>query len=279
MMPLTLSQLRTLHQRVLAMGEPKAPMEKLRLKHLIEMGYSEEQAAQICGLLAREAQLERYLDGARARGIYLLTRLSPEYPKRLRTQLGLNAPPVLFASGDAALLSQPAISVVGSRALREPGRSFASRVGCLAAQEGYVLVSGNASGADQTAQNACLAAGGSMIAFVADELTRHRSKNEGQQLMISEGGYDLPFTNPRALRRNHFIHAQGEKAFVAQCNAGYGGTWSGTAENLRRSWSEVYVCEDGTRAMELLCKQGAFSISAEKLTSIRRLKSAQQSFL
>ena len=274
--PLTLPQLRTLRQRVLVMGMPNAPMAELRPKDLRDMGYAQEQAEQIYHLLAREAQLEQYLNAAMAKGIHLVTRLSPDYPDRLRL-LGQDAPAVLFVSGDVALFSRAAISLVGCRDLHEPGRSFARQVGTLAAQEDYALASGNAAGADQAAQAACLAAGGSIIAFVADELTRHLSQNPARQLMVSEGGYDLPFSNIRALRRNHFIHVQGEKCFVAQCNPGFGGTWSGTAENLRRGWTEVYVCEDGSHATELLCKRGAIPIAPERLTSLSTLHPAQVS--
>ncbi len=276
--PLTLAQLRTLGQRVHAMGRPEQPMEALHPKELLRMGYTENEAGRICGLLDREARLERYLDGASRQGIYLLTRLSPEYPQRLRMQLGLNAPPVLFAAGSVEQLSCPAIGLVGSRALKEPGRSFAQHIGSLAAKEGKVLVSGNAQGADRTAQEACLRAGGSVVAFVADELQRHLPKQPDRQLMISEGGYDLPFSNIRALHRNRLIHALGEKIFVAQCNLGQGGTWDGTTENLRRGWSEVYVCDDGSEAMQQLCQRGAVPICAEKLESLAQAKPAQCSF-
>lgn len=277
--PLTLAQLRTLGQRVRARGEPTQPMSELREKYLMDMGYLPEEAWRICALLNREARLERYLEDARKKGIYPLTRLSPEYPQRLHLQLGLEAPPVLFAAGEAELLSRPAISVVGSRNLTESGRLFAKRVGSLAAEEALVLVSGNAVGADQTAQEACRRAGGSIIAFVADELTRHLPKDAAHQLMISESGYDAPFTAARALHRNHLIHALGEKTFVAQCNLGRGGTWNGTTENLHRGWSEVYVCDDGSEAMKALCERGATALHTEKLNSLTSTSPIQCSFL
>lgn len=277
--PLTMAQLRILGQRVRAAGMPSQPSAELREAHLMAMGYSEEEAWRICALLNREALLERYLDGARARGITLLTRLSPEYPARLHLQLGVNAPPLLFAAGNLELLSRPAISLVGSRVLEEPGRRFAGRVGTLAAKEDFVLVSGNAAGADQEGQNACLRAGGSVIAFVADELCRHLPRDEAHQLMLSESGYDATFTPARALHRNHLIHALGEKTFVAQCTPGRGGTWNGTTENLRRGWSEVYVCNDGSEAAHALCERGAAQIALSELNTLSGTKPAQCSFL
>ncbi len=277
--PLTLAQLRTLGQRVRAKGAPDQPMAELRPQNLLSLGYRQAEAEQICRLLDREAQLERYLDEGRNRGIYPLTRLSPEYPKRLHQQFGLDAPPLLFACGEASLLSHPGISLVGSRALEEPGRRFAQRVGELAAKEGCVLISGNAYGADQTAQAACLQAGGSVVAFLADQLSAHPLQDSKRQLFLSEGGYHLPFTATRALRRNHWIHALGEKAFVAQCGNGRGGTWSGTTENLRRGWSEVYVCADGSVAARELKLRGATPVPLEALRSLDSLQPLQQSLL
>ena len=57
-------------------------------------------------------------------------------------------------------------------------------------------------------------------------------------LYCSAGGYELPFSTPRALARNCLIHAMGEKTLVAQCAEGTGGTWSGSQWNLRRGMSE-----------------------------------------
>lgn len=277
--PLTTAQLRTLGQRVRSMGMPSEPVSELQERHLEKMGYEPQEANRICALLARESLLERYLDGARDRGITLLTRLSPEYPERLHHQLGVSAPPLLFAAGNLELLARPAVALVGSRALEEPGKRFARRIGGLAAGEGYVLVSGNAAGADQTGQNACLRAGGSIIAFVADELKRHVPRDGAHQLMLSAFGYDLPFSAARALYRNHLIHAMGEKTFVAQCIPGRGGTWNGATENLRRGWSEVYVCDDSSEAMRALCDRGATALREEGLESLAALQSAQYSFL
>ena len=92
----------------------------------------------------------------------------------------------------------------------------------MAAREGFTLVSGGASGADTAAQEACLAAGGTVICFVPDELSRYAPRKN--LLYCSADGYDLSFSASRALRRNHFIHALGEKVFVAQCPGTSGGT-------------------------------------------------------
>ena len=277
--PLTLAQLRVLGQRVRAMGRPEHPLAELRPDDLLKMGYELPESERVCALLDRENRLGAYLDRARELGIYPLTRLSPEYPERIRKLLGMNAPAILYCAGNAALFSRRAVSVVGSRELHEPGAMFSAAIGALAAGEDRVLVSGNAVGADRTAQNACLAAGGSVIAFVADELEKHLPADPARELIASAAGYDLPFSNPRALYRNHLIHAQGEKVFVAQCDGPRGGTWAGTTENLARGWSEVYLCDDGTEPMLALWERGATPVDPRGLNSFDEAVPFQDCFL
>ena len=279
LLPLTLAQLRVLGQRVRAAGKPEQPLAELRPDDLKRMGYDAAEADRIVALLDRENRLGAYLDRARALDIFPLTRLSPEYPARIRKLLGMNAPAILYCAGNAALFSQRAVSVVGSRELHEPGASFCAAIGALAAREDRVLVSGNAVGADRTAQNACLDAGGNVIAFVADELEKHLPADPARQLTVSASGYDLPFSNPRALYRNHLIHAQGEKVFVAQCDSPRGGTWAGTTDNLARGWSEVYLCDDGTESMLALWERGATPVDPKGLNSFDEAVPFQGSFL
>ena len=73
-------------------------------------------------------------------------------------------------------------------------------------------------GADRAAQEACLTAGGSAVVFPAGRLLDCPA--QAHVLYLAEQGYDLPFSAQRALSRNHFIHAMGEKTLVAQCRAG-----------------------------------------------------------
>ena len=165
------------------------------------------------------------------------------------------------------------MAVVGSRKLRPENEAFARQAGRLAAEEGLVLVSGGAVGADTFAQNACLDAGGSCIVFVPDELIGHPIRE--RMLFISTEGYDLPFSAYRALSRNALIHMQGEKTLAAQCTFGSGGTWQGCVENLRHGWSDVFIFDDGSEGAAALAENGATPISS--LTGIRALENRQLS--
>ena len=79
-------------------------------------------------------------------------------------------------------------------------------------------------------------------------------------LYLAEQAYDAPFSTPRALGRNYLIHAMGEKTLVAQCQAGSGGTWDGTTENLKHGWSPVFVHDDGTPGARALIERGAAAV-------------------
>lgn len=273
--PLSMAQLRLLRQRVLAAGQPQGdPLRDVTERDLIKLGYGLDEAARIFGLLAREAVLDRYLAGAEKRGIFPLTRLDGDYPSAFRTKRGGDAPPVFFCAGNRALLQNPCVAVVGARRLTPSGAAFAAVAGMLAAKEGRTLVTGGAEGADITALEACLARGGSAVVFVPDRLTARLDLAGERVLVCSELGYDLPFTAPRALSRNACIHMLADQTLVAQSGNGTGGTWSGTAENLKHGWSEVYVNDDGSEAAAALCAMGATAVG--ELTSLWALEPAQQ---
>ena len=258
--PLTAAQLRTLGERVRNMESPRQDRE-LSETDLIQLGYGREMARHIWQLLEDTDVLEHYL--SRAQDCVPITRVSESYPATLHRRLAGEAPGCLWARGDLSLLNNPAISLVGSRELRPENRLFAESVGRLAAQWGLTLVSGNARGADKAAQNACLEAGGSVISIVADELEKHDPKEN--MLYLSEDGFDEAFSAQRALSRNRCIHAFGQLTFVAQADLKRGGTWQGTAANLRRSWSPVLCFRDGSAASFALEQLGAYLIDVEEL--------------
>ena len=271
--PLTPPQLRKLATRM-QIPEWAAEERELNLSDLKQIGYTTPEAEQILSLLAGEKQLREYLQHGEEYGCRPVTRVGGAYPLLLRKRLGLDSPGCLWVKGDAALLQQPAVSLVGSRDLREENREFAREVGRQAAIQGYVLVSGNARGADRTAQESCLEAGGKVISVVADQL--YRQPERENMLYVSEDGYGEAFSTLRALSRNRVIHALGVKTFVAQCSLKKGGTWSGTEKNLRKGWSDVYCFQDGSEAMTLLQQRGANGIGLKELASFYELPAAYQ---
>ena len=270
--PLTGHQLRVLGQRVrdLTVDDPD---QDLTEQDLLGLGYGREMAVRIVSLLDEEERLDHYLARGKRAGCVPVTRISEQYPVLLRQRLGQDAPAVLWARGDLSLLNAPAVSLVGSRDLLPENRKFAAEVGKQAAKQGLTLISGNARGADRTAQDACLSSGGTVISVVADELERHLLREN--LLYLSEDGFDEPFSAQRALSRNRVIHAMGWRVFVAQTALETGGTWDGTAKNLRARWSDVYCFSDGSRGAEELCRMGAFPIGISDLSDFASLPATE----
>ena len=121
-------QLRTLAQRVSSWQRPEENRELSR-DDLVRLGYGREMAERILKLLSEEDRLEQYLRKGNSQGCVPITRAGEAYPLILRQRLGLDSPGCLWAKGDPAILDTPAISLVGSRELREENRAAGHQCG------------------------------------------------------------------------------------------------------------------------------------------------------
>ena len=270
---LSAAQLRLLAQRMSTMEQPTEDRD-LSVSDLLRLGYGREMAEQILRLFSQEDLLEYYLNRGLKLGCSPVTRVSEGYPLILRHRLGLDSPGCLWVKGDTSILNTPAIALVGSRDLREENRRFAEAVGIHAARQGLTLVSGNARGADKTAQNACLQSGGRVISIVADDLAKHPLQE--RILYVSEDGFDEVFSAQRAISRNRCIHALGRMTFIAQASLEKGGTWDGTVKNLKHGWSSVACFRDGSDASRRLEAIGAYLVDTEDLGDLSALQEPTQ---
>lgn len=272
---LTVAQLRNLFLRVASV--PKSADDRaLTCEDVVALGYDRENAKRIVELLSCQEQLAWYLQKGRRENCVPITRASAAYPPVLRQRLGLDCPGCLWAKGELSLLEKPAVALVGSRELAPNNRIFAREVGIQAARQGYVLVSGNANGADKTAQQAALQAGGSVISVVADSLDIHKPTEN--TLYISEDSFDMPFSPQRAISRNRIIHALAQRTFVAQCTYGKGGTWDGATRNLRNHYSPLFCFADDSEGANALLSMGANGASLEELSDFSALSTETLSF-
>ncbi len=255
----------------------RAENAELDETELLRLGCSREEAAEILRRLEQRQLLGQYLMRLGQKGIGVTTRISPEYPIRLREILGDRAPLTLFYAGNAALFQEKCISLVGSRQLRKPGKIFARSAGQVIARQGFCYCSGGAAGADTEGLLGAVFAGGSAVVFLADRLTDHLKDRRYQALLaerravlVSEQGPDLEFSAARAMSRNRLIHAMGQKVLVAQSDYGSGGTWNGTMENLKAQWSPVWMFagepeDPGARG---LIERGAAPITLSGLNNL-----------
>ena len=255
--------------------KPEQSQRDLMESDLVSIGYGREMAQRILELLSQGDVLDYYLQKGKAADCMPITRVTPGYPLQLRKRLGLESPACIWAKGNLSLVERPMVALVGSRNIRPENEAFARKVGQEAARQGYVLVSGNARGADRIAQEACLTEGGSVISIVADGLAQ--KKRHSRVLYLSEEAYDQPFSIQRALSRNRVIHALAGVTLVAQCELEGGGTWQGTSLNLHYGWSPVRCFRDGSEAMAQLEQRGAELINPEQLEDLPALSVPQES--
>jgi DNA processing protein len=107
--------------------------------------------------IASVEEVEKELTAARRHGVRFVALGEPDYP--LALQEIDSAPPVLALRGQAAVLRNTAVAIVGSRNASAAGLTFAERLARGLGQGGFVIVSGLARGIDQRAHVASLETG------------------------------------------------------------------------------------------------------------------------
>ncbi|MBD3679204.1 MAG: DNA-protecting protein DprA, partial [Rhodobacteraceae bacterium] len=100
---------------------------------------------------------EAEIEAARLAGAKLLAWGAADYPASL-TELS-DAPPLLWAIGDTAILQRPMIALVGARNASSLGTRMARRLAAELSEAGYVVVSGLARGIDTAAHLAAIDGG------------------------------------------------------------------------------------------------------------------------
>lgn len=131
----------------------------------------EPRSARFAAFKARfdaRAELERIAE----LGFRFLARSDPGFPPLLRAIH--DPPPGLFLRGEeeAALLTRPAVAIVGARACSAYGRQIARQLGRELAGAGLIVVSGLARGVDAEAHRGALEGGGTTVAVLGCGIDR-----------------------------------------------------------------------------------------------------------
>lgn len=111
---------------------------------------------------------ERVLEAVELMGATAILPGDPHYPDLL--QHIPDAPTLLFALGDLALLGRPAVAIVGSRDHSDYGAEVCLEVATAAGRAGLVVISGMARGLDAIAHAAALDAPGTTIGILGNGL-------------------------------------------------------------------------------------------------------------
>ena len=218
-------------------------------------------------LLARGFLLSQAVEHWRTRAIWVVSRADAEYPRRLKSRLKDDAPPVLYGCGDAAILETGGLAVVGSRDVDQILVEYTERIGQLTAKSKNTLVSGGARGIDQAAMRGALGAGGTVAGVLADSFERavlnreHRNLLlEGQLVLVTPYDPAASFNVGHAMQRNKLIYALADAALVVSSDYQKGGTWTGAVEQLEKlRFVPLYVRLNGGagKGLEALRIKGA----------------------
>ncbi len=206
-----------------------------------------------------------------ASDMQVLTWRDPIYPERL---LQLADPPaLLFCRGNAGLLSNPAVTVVGLRHSTPYGRRVAESLAAELSGRGIVVVSGLALGIDGAAHRGALESGGDTIAVLGSgvdliEPSSHRALGQRvarEGLLLSEFLPGEPAQAYHFPRRNRILAALGAAVVVVEAGARSGAFI--TVEHALDLGRDVYAVPGPidsvqSRGCNTLLRQGAHVVSS-----------------
>lgn len=218
-------------------------------------------------LLARGFLLSQALERWSARAIWVVSRADPHYPRRLKSRLREEAPPILYGCGEPTLLERGGLAVVGSRHVDEALMSYTEELGRLVSKSKRAVISGAAKGIDKAAMQGALRTGGRAVGVLAENLERAALARDNREPLMDQrlafvSAYDpaAGFNVGHAMQRNKTIYALADFALVVTSDFEKGGTWAGAIEQLQRfRFVPVFVRNGGNvgRGNSALLQRGA----------------------
>jgi predicted Rossmann fold nucleotide-binding protein DprA/Smf involved in DNA uptake len=220
----------------------------------------------LLALLGRGHSLALAIEKWQRAGLWVVTRSDDAYPRRLKSRLKTDAPPVLFGCGNKDLLNKGGIAVVGSRNAGDEDLHFTHALGTKAASSSTGVISGGARGVDETAMLAAMNAGGNVIGVMADSLLKAATASKwrkglmgGNLVLVSPFYPEAGFNAGNAMARNKYIYCLADVSLVVHSGT-KGGTINGAEENLKKKWVPLWVkpTKDASAANSLLVNKGGF---------------------
>ncbi len=224
-------------------------------------------------LKSKEKELNKSAEALLNRRIDIISCESEFFPVHLRKKLGNHTPPILYSIGNKNLATRPAISIVGPRNMYEMDSLFAAAASKKCVEESLVVVSGGASGVDNTAHKAALMYGGETIAYLpvpfdkSPFVNTYRKYIEDGSLLCLYAIHSENDFRSSALIRNKYIHSHGEISVVVRSQHKKGGSWSGAYDNLIHGRTPTFVSDIPSPGNEALIKLGARRLSYSELRS------------
>jgi predicted Rossmann fold nucleotide-binding protein DprA/Smf involved in DNA uptake len=246
----------------------------------------------LLALLGRGHSLALAIEKWQRAGLWVVTRSDTVYPRRLKSRLKTDAPPVLFGCGNKELLNKGGIAVVGSRNAGDEDLQFTHALGTKAASCSTGVISGGARGVDETAMLAAMNAGGNVIGVMADSLLKAATASkwrkglmDGNLVLVSPFYPEAGFNAGNAMARNKYIYCLADVSLVVHSGT-KGGTINGAEENLKKKWVPLWVkpTKDTSAANSLLVNKGGFwcaenieQLELSSLTEVTSLNTVKSS--
>lgn len=239
-------------------------------------------------LRANATQSREVWQKLRDQNVATLTFFDPDYPDSLRTLLGKQAPPLLFALGNVALLRRPSLGFCGSRKASEKGLTVAQECSELVSKEGINVVSGYAAGVDMATHRAALESGGTTALILAEGILHFRIKQDLKEfwdwqrvVVVSQYSPGLTWSVHNAMSRNQTICALCKAMVLIEARES-GGSMEAGRTCLKLGvplFAPVYESmPDFATGNRILLGAGARSLYKNKATSLPNLRSLMSAF-
>ena len=265
--PLSVSEYDRLARRLHECGWQPADLLDSKAGAILPESLPGLDCKRISQLLERGFLLSQAIDHWQARAIWVVSRADADYPKRLKSRLGQLAPPIFYGCGDAALLDNVGLAVVGSRNTDDELMEYAEGIGRSAAAAQCTVISGGARGIDHAAMRGALADSGTVIGVLADGLEKAAMERGNREVLMDDrllliSPYDpkAGFNVGNAMQRNKLVYALADAGLVIESDYNKGGTWAGAVEQLDKlRLVPIYVRSKGdiSNGLKSLEKKGA----------------------
>ena len=266
--PLSVTEYDRLARRLHEHGRQPADLLSSDASRLLRDIRPDADCERISRLLERGFLLSQAIDHWQTRAIWVISRADPSYPIRFKHRLGKLAPPVIYGCGDATLLENGGLAVVGSRDASDELLEYTAGIGRAAAAAQCTIISGGARGIDHAAMSGTLAEWGTAVGVLADRLERaamDRGNREvlldGRLVLLSPYDPNAGFNVGNAMQRNKLIYALADAGLVVESGT-KGGTWTGALEQLDKMRSiPIYArsSDEIGKGLQGLIRKGALA--------------------
>lgn len=261
--PLNLAEYRQVTRRLIDTGlRPADLLAPETLAQLYRDGAELPDSERMTQLLSQGGLLALQIEAWTNRGLWVLCRSDEGYPVRWKRRLQHASPPILYGVGNADLLGQSGLAILGVSQPDKSGLEFTRSVATRCAEDGINVISGIATGIESAALLSALEAGGNGAGILENNLARasvsrayRQALRDRQLVLASPTAPHITKVAGGEAYRNQLIFSLAERVLLV------GGEAVGVLEALEQDWGSVYLYrEGGGNADRKLLDAGAIAI-------------------